>query len=159
MKLKEYKTVLSNNAVPLLAELKSLYDVDGRRHYVSSPEDVATIAHEIIGADAEEKALAFFLNTAGSIVGFSVIGQGTINSSFFDVRGLFQKAFLMGAARVILAHNHPSGSTSASQEDIAVTEKAIKAGRLLDIPVLDHIITTPGGNYLSFRESGLMEGM
>lgn len=83
------------------------------------------------------------------------ISRGTLNSSLVHPREVFRMAIAMNAASIILAHNHPSGDTTPSADDRAVTSQLVAAGRLLDIPIHDHIIIG-GGHYTSFAEAGLM---
>ena len=78
---------------------------------------------------------------------------GSLNASIIHPREIFQVALEEGAAAVILLHNHPSGNPNPSDDDIAITKQLVKAGEILGIEVLDHIII---GNkrYFSFREKG-----
>ena len=80
------------------------------------------------------------LDTKNKIIGFHVVSIGTLNETLTHPREIFKAAFLMNAARIILAHNHPSGDPTPSDLDIAITKRLCTAGRLLDVPVLDHII-------------------
>ncbi|MCE2902407.1 MAG: RadC family protein [Gemmatimonas sp.] len=84
-----------------------------------------------------------------------LITRGLLNSSLVHPREVFREAIAERAAAVILVHNHPSGDPSPSAEDRAVTEQLVAAGRLLDIPVHDHVIVGRG-RYLSFAEAGLL---
>jgi DNA repair protein RadC len=84
-----------------------------------------------------------------------LITRGLLNSSLVHPREVFREAIAERAAAVILVHNHPSGDPSPSAEDRAVTDQLVAAGRLLDIPVHDHVIVGRG-RYLSFAEAGLL---
>jgi DNA repair protein RadC len=84
-----------------------------------------------------------------------LITRGLLNSSLVHPREVFREAIAERAAAVILVHNHPSGDPTPSAEDRAVTEQLVAAGRLLDIPVHDHIIVGRG-RYVSFAEAGLL---
>ena len=83
------------------------------------------------------------------------ITRGILNSSLVHPREVFREAIAERAAAIILVHNHPSGDPTPSADDRAVTEQLVAAGRLLDIPVHDHVIVGRG-RYLSFAETGLM---
>ena len=84
-----------------------------------------------------------------------VISQGSLTASVVHPREVFEAAVRHAAASMILLHNHPSGDPSPSREDIAVTERLVKAGQVMDIPVLDHLII--GNNsFASLKEKGLM---
>ena len=84
-----------------------------------------------------------------------LITRGLLNSSLVHPREVFREAIAERAAAVILVHNHPSGDPTPSAEDRVVTEQLVAAGRLLDIPVHDHIIVGRG-KYVSFAEAGLL---
>ena len=102
---------------------------------------------------AEERMYIIALSTKGDVVGYIEHSKGTLNSSLVDVAGIFKFALLCNASSIILTHNHPSGSTTPSQEDIQVTSRVKDAGDLLSVPLLDHIITTPSGVYNSIRSN------
>jgi DNA repair protein RadC len=87
--------------------------------------------------------------------GPTVITRGILNSSLVHPREVFCAAIVAGAAAVILTHNHPSGDPTPSADDRIVTEQLVAAGKLLDIPVHDHVIIGQG-RYVSFAEAGLM---
>lgn len=87
--------------------------------------------------------------------GPTVITRGILNSSLVHPREVFCAAIVAGAAAVILSHNHPSGDPTPSVDDRAVTDQLVAAGRLLDIPIHDHVIIGRG-RYVSFAESGLL---
>lgn len=91
------------------------------------------------------------LNTPGPVV----ITRGILNASLVHPREVFLAAIKATAAAVILVHNHPSGDPSASLDDRAVTDQLVATGRILDIPVRDHVIIGRG-RYYSFAEVGLM---
>ena len=102
---------------------------------------------------AEERMYIIALSTKGDVIGYIEHSKGTLNSSLVDVAGIFKFALLCNANSIILTHNHPSGSTTPSQEDIEVTRRVKDAGDLLSVPLLDHIITTPSGDYDSIRSN------
>jgi len=84
-----------------------------------------------------------------------LVTRGLLNSSLVHPREVFREAIAERAAAVILVHNHPSGDPTPSAEDRAVTQQLVAAGKLLDIPVHDHIIVGRG-RYVSFAEAGLL---
>ena len=102
---------------------------------------------------AEERMYIIALSTKGDVIGYIEHSKGTLNSSLVDVAGIFKFALLCNASSIILTHNHPSGSTTPSQEDIQVTRRVKDAGDLLSVPLLDHINTTPSGVYNSIRSN------
>ncbi len=82
--------------------------------------------------------------------------RGILNSSLVHPREVFRLAIIHGAAGLIVAHNHPSGDPAPSADDKAVTAQLVEAGRLLDIPIYDHVIIGDDGRFFSFAEAGLI---
>ena len=83
------------------------------------------------------------------------VTRGILNSSLVHPREVFREAIAERAAAIILVHNHPSGDPTPSPDDRVVTEQLVQAGRVLDIPVQDHVIIGRG-RYMSFAEAGLL---
>lgn len=123
---------------------------------ITSPLGVSAFLREVAPNNSQEHLLALYLDGAHQPIGFSVIATGSAAGCSFHPRDVFQRAVMLGAFSIILAHNHPSGSLQVSREDRAATERLRKAGTILGIKVLDHIIFTDDG-HLSFYESGEME--
>ena len=94
-----------------------------------------------------------YLNQASQVVGCFTLSQGGITSTCVDVRNVMQGALLTNAIAMVLAHNHPSGNTRPSREDDRITNQITKAGELLNIRVLDHIIFTREQFY-SYNDEG-----
>ncbi len=105
--------------------------------------------------EVRERFVVFWLNTANRVIGFEIISEGTLNSAVVHPREVFRGAIVATCANIIIAHNHPSGNTEPSQEDIALTKKLIEAGKILDISVYDHLIFADN-TYLSFVEKRLI---
>lgn len=105
---------------------------------------------------AQEEFYSLYLNTKNKIVGFEMVSRGTLNSSLVHPREVFKGALLANAHAIILAHNHPSGEVDPSHADKSITEIFRKAGQLLNVEVLDHVIIGCTGRYFSLREKGLM---
>jgi DNA repair protein RadC len=103
----------------------------------------------------QEYFLCLSLNGANEIIGNRVVTVGLLNANQIHPREVFVDAISDRAASVILAHNHPSGVLKPSPDDITATRQLIKAGKILGIAVLDHIIITKKG-HLSFKEKGFM---
>lgn len=119
------------------------------------PRDVAAVfAPRLQDAPVEEFHVAI-LDAQHRLERDVLITRGLLNSSLVHPREVFREAIAERAAAVILVHNHPSGDPTPSAEDRAVTEQLVAAGRLLDIPVHDHIIVGRG-RYVSFAEAGLL---
>ncbi|HEY9757672.1 MAG TPA: JAB domain-containing protein [Oculatellaceae cyanobacterium] len=100
---------------------------------------------------AEEHFVAFHLNVRNEVTGYHIVSHGTISASLVHPREVFKAALLSNAHAIIVAHNHPGGSVTASSEDVATTKQLIKAGDLLGVKVIDHIIVSSNG-LTSLRE-------
>lgn len=110
------------------------------RPRVSSPADAANLLMSEMMFLEQEHLRVILLNTRNEVLSTPTIYQGSLNTSVVRVGELFRSAVRTNAAALIVAHNHPSGDPSPSPEDIKVTRQLVKAGDLLDINVLDHII-------------------
>lgn len=117
--------------------------------------DSAAVAERFdwLRKEKQEHFCAAYLDTKGAIICTSVIHKGTVNTSIVGPREVFREAVREGAASIIVVHNHPSGDTTPSPEDIAVTHKLAEVGELLDIPLLDHLIIGEG-DHVSLQELG-----
>ena len=100
----------------------------------------ATIASQPRFNREVENFAVLFLNTRRRVKGFQIVTQGTADTLLVHPREVFRVAILAGAAALILLHNHPSGEASPSEGDIKVTRDLIRAGQLLKIEILDHVI-------------------
>lgn len=140
--------------VVLVKEKTARYELERK---VNSPDRVAKIANKILHLEdaAQEIFGIICVNTKNNIVGIHEVSRGTLNASIISPREVFKTALLHNASSIIAFHNHPSGDTSPSKEDLSVTKSLMEAGKLIDISVLDHVII--GDNsFLSLRESNLM---
>lgn len=121
------------------------------------PSEVVKLAHAVIGPGEErEHFLVMYLDVRNKVKGCSVVSVGTLAASLVHPREFFRGAIIQGAAAVVAVHNHPSQDASPSIEDKATTKRLVEAGKLLGIPLVDHVIITEGDAYFSFRESGLL---
>ncbi|MBI4051930.1 MAG: DNA repair protein RadC [Elusimicrobia bacterium] len=104
----------------------------------------------------KEHLVALYLTGRHQLIEQEVVSIGTLSSSLVHPREVFAPALEQRAAAVVVAHNHPSGDPSPSREDQEVTARLIKAGRLLGIELLDHIIVADS-SYFSFKEKGFLK--
>ena len=104
---------------------------------------------------SEEYFILLCLDVRGGLVGIHELSHGDIAHTIVSVRSVFQRALLNNAAAIIVAHNHPSGNAEPSDEDIIVTRHLVEAGKLMEVPVLDHIILA-ADDYTSLQIEGLM---
>jgi DNA repair protein RadC len=122
---------------------------------IRSPRDVYSLmAPRIEDAEAEEFH-ALCLDAQHRLAYDVTVTRGILNSSLVHPREVFAHAITRRAAAIILVHNHPSGDPTPSADDRLVTEQLVAAGRLLDMPVHDHVIVGRG-RYVSFAEAGLL---
>lgn len=96
------------------------------------------------------------LNRANKVLGISTVSNGSLSGTIADVRIIMQYALKANAQAIIVSHNHPSGNQKPSECDLTITKKISEAGKILDIPLLDHLILTPDNNYYSFADEGLL---
>lgn len=125
---------------------------------IRASKDAEKIIREIYSDDeivVQEKFYVLYLNSNNSVIGFSLISIGGLNSTIVDVRLIIKQALDRLAAGVILTHNHPSGALNPSGQDLGITKKIAKACGLFDIEVLDHIILTED-SFFSFTDEGLI---
>lgn len=124
---------------------------------LTTPDAVAKLAVDYIGLDtfAEECMYLLALNIKNHVNGLAEVSHGTLNTSLVHPREIYKYAMTMNAASIILIHNHPSGDPAPSIEDIEVTKKLKKAGDLLGIKLLDHVIIGDG-RFASLKEKGLL---
>lgn len=107
---------------------------------INSPSEVAEILIPRIGYAYQEKFIVVLLDIKNQIIGVSEISKGSLNSSIVHPREVFRYAIKKSGASIILAHNHPSGDLTPSVEDIEITKRLFKVGKLVGIEVLDHLI-------------------
>ena len=124
------------------------------KNKIQKPEDIIPWI-KTYSTKKQEYFLVLSLNGANDIQAKRVVTIGLLNSSQVHPREVFSDCIKERAASIILAHNHPSGNVEPSREDIVVTKKLQKAGDILGIPVLDHIIFSEN-NTFSMLEQGLM---
>jgi DNA repair protein RadC len=103
----------------------------------------------------QEYFVSLSLDSGGRLIKRRVVTIGLLNSGLVHPREVFAGSLSDRAAAVIIAHNHPSGVAEPSKADIEATEQLVRAGKILDVPLRDHIVIT-GSGYFSFREQGLI---
>ncbi|MFM8594912.1 MAG: DNA repair protein RadC [Chloroflexota bacterium] len=124
------------------------------RPEVTSPEDVANLLAIEMGALEQEQVRVVMLDTKHRVMAIRTIDQGTANEARVRVSEVFKEAVRSGAVAVAVVHNHPSGDPTPSSADVSLTVDLEKAGKLLDIDVLDHLIIGRG-RWTSLRRLGL----
>lgn len=122
---------------------------------ITAPSEVADIFIPILRDEVKEKFIVVCLSSANRIIKHETISIGSLNASIVHPREVFKVAIDNNSANIILLHNHPSGNTEPSREDIAVTKKMVEAGKILDIHVIDHLIIA-GGSFTSLVERKML---
>jgi len=120
---------------------------------IHKPADVEKVMQHMLVSKSQEELWVLALSTRNQLLHKQLLYIGTLNNSAVRLAEVFEIPIRVRAASLILVHNHPSGDPTPSEEDIRFTEELLKAGRLLDISVLDHIIIARGG-CRSIRQDG-----
>ncbi len=121
---------------------------------ISGPSDVYVLAREIRDR-RREHFLVLYLDARHRVQHAEVISIGTLNASIVHPREVYSPAIARPAASIVPGHNHPSGETTPSDDDVAITRRLVQSGELLGIPVLDHVVVSRTG-WTSFREARLL---
>ncbi len=143
--IKEIK--ITARRLPLAKEDQEVYTTA-----IQTPDAAAIAARTLIGEVDEERFVAIPLDVRNRPLGVQLVSKGSPDACPVDPRCVFRAAIVMGASAVIVAHNHPSGDTAPSVEDLTLTKRLVKAGEILGLPLLDHLILTDH-HRLSLRES------
>jgi DNA repair protein RadC len=126
-----------------------------QRPIIRSPESAAAAVQEVLGSLPHERFVVLLLDSRGRLLGVANVSDGSMVACPVDIRLLFATVLLAGAARIIVAHGHPSGDPSPSQEDKDLTRRLVEAGQILGVPVDDHVIIG-GTEHHSLRSSDPM---
>ena len=125
------------------------------RPSLDSPLRVLEQVPRAVREARKEHLLAFYVDARSRLLHLETVSIGTLSASLVHPREVFAPAISQGAAAVIVCHNHPSGDCSPSPEDKDATRRLQRAGELLGIPLLDHLIVSERG-FCSFKEHGLL---
>jgi DNA repair protein RadC len=120
---------------------------------VRGPADVFQHFHPRLRHASQERFFVVLLDGRHRVIRHELVSQGTLTASLVHPREVFRPALREAAAAVVLVHNHPSGDPTPSREDREVTGRLARAGELLGVPVVDHVVVAERG-YSSLRESG-----
>lgn len=138
-------------SIKMVKEASFLYQT----RTISSPKDAyEMIKEQLEGLDREQFIIAC-LNTKNEPTNITVVSVGSLNKAIVHPREVFKTAILSNAASIMAFHNHPSGETTPSQQDIQLTSRLYEAGELLGIKLLDHLIIGDG-TFTSLKEKGYL---
>lgn len=156
MRVVKYKTKLTEKQRVVLEKEVSVYypEIDRK---MNSPEKIAKFATQYLRMHemSEEYLYMLCMNTKLDMIGVFEVSHGNVNSSIVGTREIFQKALLANAVNIVMIHNHPSGDSTPSREDVDVTKRLMEAGNIIGIQVLDHLIIGRPG-YSSLKDKGYM---
>lgn len=127
----------------------------GEQVQITSPDDAVTYFGPKLRDLTKEVFFVAFLNNAKVVTGYKKISSGGSTATIVDPAEVMRQAVMNEANSILLLHNHPSGNNSESKADLRLTKRIAKSGRLLGIPVDDHIIIA-GDGFTSFRAKGLI---
>lgn len=157
--LMQFKGIGEAKAIAIVAalELGSRRELTqaSEQEKITSSHDCYQLFKPILASLPHEEFWVLYLNRANKIIEKCPISKGGITGTVADIRLIFKRALENYATSLILAHNHPSGNLTPSQEDIKLTHKIQDAGRMLDILLIDHIIVSENG-YHSFADAGML---
>lgn len=157
------KGIGRDKAVTLMAAFalakRMAAEIRGEAPLLDTPERVADLLREEMRHFNKEQFIVLLLNTRRRLVKKESLSQGTLDTILVHARDVFRSAIAGNAAAIVLAHNHPSGDPTPSEADIKVTRDLIRAGQLLKIELLDHVILGRATqerprDYASLRELG-----
>lgn len=154
MRINFYDTRITDNDTTILVKERA---VNYGAENADMPEKAAELMKQLLHMDelAEEHCYMLAMNSTCRILGLFFLSKGTVNMTVVGSREIFLRALLVGASRIILCHNHPSGNTTPSRQDIHLTKQIKEAGELMGIPLADHIIISSNG-FFSFRNSQML---
>ena len=138
-------------SIKMVKESSFLYQT---RQILSPNDAYEMIKEQLEGLDREQFIIAC-LNTKNEPTNITVVSVGTLNKAIIHPREVFKTAILSNAASIMAFHNHPSGETTPSQQDIQLTNRLYEAGELLGIKLLDHLIIGDG-SFTSLKEKGYL---
>lgn len=122
---------------------------------IHSPTNLFHSYSSLFKDQVRERFIVFWLDSANKVMGFEIVTEGILNSSLVHPREVFRGAIVATAASIIVAHNHPSGNPEPSSEDVVITRQLVETGKVIGIPVHDHIIFADG-TFTSLAERGLI---
>ena len=126
-----------------------------KQEKIGGPEDVARYAAPLLRFEQKEHFRVMLLDVRNRVLAMPTVSIGSLTASVAHPREIFREAIRYSAANMILIHNHPSGDPTPSREDLQLTRQMMKAGEIMGIPVLDHVIIA-GDGFLSIKEANCL---
>ncbi|MCD6112506.1 MAG: DNA repair protein RadC [Bacteroidales bacterium] len=155
----KFKGIGQAKAISIIAALelgkRRRYSEAVKREKILCSKDIFEIMQSVLSDVNYEQFWILLLNNSNKILKKENISMGGLTSTIVDPKKIYKKALENNAASIILCHNHPSGNVKPSEADIKLTKKLREAGKLMDLPILDHIIVGIE-NYFSFADEGIL---
>jgi DNA repair protein RadC len=129
-----------------------------RRVEVRSPEDAAAILLPAFSGADRERCVSALLDTKHRLLRLALVSVGSVDHTFMAPREIFRDALLANATAIVVAHNHPSGDAEPSRDDAAVTRRLARAGELIGVSLLDHLVIG-AGRWVSLARRGALEAV
>lgn len=135
--------------------------VKAKKQTVTNPLTVQEVLSKVLNSENEvdrmkEHFWVIGLSTRNAIQYIDLVSLGTLNASLVHPREVFRFSILKAVSSIILSHNHPSGDSEPSEEDLRITKRLVEAGKIIGIEVLDHIIIGDRDSFYSFKERGII---
>lgn len=135
----------------MVKEVVTNYPVD--EPFVNTAKEAYDCLKPLLNDLPHETMYALYLNVDNKVIGIHQVSKGTVDGTRSHFRDIFAPALLCGAVKIVVVHNHPSGCLDISSNDIIFTEKVVEASRVIDVPVVDHVIIGGlDGGYVSLRD-------
>lgn len=152
MRIIKYDTRLDEDRLPMLIKEASInYHTVGKLtnpaeivKFLNDTEDYENLTNEVL--------FVMCFNTKMKLIGTFITSKGTVDHALASMRDIFMRALALGATKIIVIHNHPSGDPTFSETDMCTARRIKEAGTLLEIPMLDFIATGENGTYRSYQE-------
>ena len=141
-----------------IAEVEVTYKrTASRRIKITKPQDAELFLRSVWSNQMEyrEEMYVLLLNRANDVIGYNCLSKGGTAGTVVDTKMILQIAIKTNSHGLILAHNHPSGNTKSSEQDLKLTSRVKIASALFEVKLLDHLVLTPG-SYLSMADEGLL---
>jgi DNA repair protein RadC len=136
---------------------RALVAIPEKKKAIRTPKDVVDIMMKYLRYEAKENFYVLILDTKNQVINISKISEGSVNTSIVNPANVFKEVLKYETSNsIVLAHNHPSGDPTPSIDDVNITEQIIKAGKLLNIEIIDHIIIGDG-IYTSFKKEEIIK--
>ena len=131
--------------------------IEYRTKQIQNPKDLADLGLKFLKHADREMFVLVCLNSRNCINCIQLVSMGTVNATIVSSRDVIKAVLISNSVQMAFIHNHPSGDTDPSEDDLLLTRKLSECGKLFDIKLLDHVIVSDDGQYQSFLERGLIK--